>query len=121
MNAPVAGSQQPKQAQLTESVQLLGAVVTALPFTSNTHGTLVLATAVPVTVTVILVPCGHSTSTLQTKFVEPPAGTVTVVGIGFPSRSTEQGRPTIATLRSALPVLWTVSEKSTGPLAVKVT
>src|SRR5436190_13866204 len=88
-------------AQFTEAEQVLGAVVMALPFTSNTHGTLALATAVPVTVTVILVPCGHTTSTLQTKLLEPPTGMVSVVGIGFPSRSTEQGKPTIATLRSA--------------------
>src|SRR5262249_41905259 len=38
-------------AQFTEAVHVLGAVVMALPFTSNTHGIVVLATAVPVTVT----------------------------------------------------------------------
>ena len=75
--------------------------VIALPLLSNTHGTLALASAVPVTVTVIFVPFGQITSTLQTKFDEPPTGRVNVVGIGLPSLSSEQGNPTTATLRSA--------------------
>src|SRR6185503_17239423 len=88
-------------AQFTEAAQLLGAVVMALPLASNTQGTVALATAVPVTVTVKLAPVGHTTSTLHTKLLDPPAGMVSVVGIGLPSRSTEHGRPTIPTLRAA--------------------
>src|ERR1041385_1079140 len=78
--------------QLTDAGHVLFDVVIALPLLSKTHGTLVLATAVPVTSIVKLVPCGHDTWTLQTKFVEPPAGIVSFVGIGFPSRSSEHGR-----------------------------
>src|SRR2546426_2078124 len=108
-------------AQVTEAEQLLGAVAIALPLTSDTHRTLSLAIAVPVAVTVILAPCGHVTSTVQTKLDDAPTGRMNVVGMGLSSRSTEHGKPLITTLRSAWPVLVTVSEKLTGPLSGNVT
>src|SRR6185503_13702604 len=71
-------------AHSTEAEQELGDVVTALPLLSNTHGTVALAIAVPVTVTLKLAPSGHVTSTVQTIGPELwPAGIVTVAGIGL--------------------------------------
>ena len=87
--------------QFTEAVQVLGVVWIAWPCTLKMHGTAVLATAVPVTVTLKLAPLGHVTSTEHTIGSElVPAATVIVVGIGLPFKSTEHGNPTIATLRS---------------------
>src|SRR5262245_5707724 len=52
--------------QVTEALHSLGAVWIARPLASSTHGTFVLATAVPTTVTRKFVPPGQVTSTLQT-------------------------------------------------------
>ena len=86
----------------TEAENVLGAVLIGCPRLSKAHATLPLGTTVPVTVTVMFAPSGHVNSTSQTIASElPPAGTATVVGIGLPLISVEQGKPLISTLRSA--------------------
>src|SRR5207245_11639511 len=93
---------QPGPWHATEAEQVLGAVLIGCPRLSKAHATLALATAVPVTVTVMFVPAGHVTSSPQTMASEPPpAGTPTVAGTGLPWISVEQGKPLISTLRSA--------------------
>src|SRR5437899_2462702 len=85
------------------------------------HGILSLATAVPVTETVMPSPFGHVTSALQMIVADPCAAMVTAVGMGAPLISVVHGKPLIATLRLASPQLVTVSEIWTGPLSGRVT
>src|SRR5438067_4607303 len=71
--------------QFTEAMHVLGAVITGLPLTSKTQGTVALLVAVPCTVTVKLVPFGQLTSTLQAGRVKSlPAATKTLAGSGLP-------------------------------------
>src|SRR5262245_18656697 len=89
----------------------------------QTTPVLAVATAVPCTFTEKLVP-GQVTSVQPTILLEPPTGMKIVAGTVMApplTQSTRAGTPVRSTFKSAWPVLKTVSENVTGPLAANVT
>src|SRR5260221_14590466 len=66
--------------QLTLAAHELGAVVMTWPALSKMHGMLLLATAVPCTVTLYCAPAGQVTNAQPRKLVVPHAGITTELG-----------------------------------------